>query len=253
MCESKELLVSFLYGELAAGERQAFERHLAECVSCREEVDGLRSTQRQLARWSPPAPDLGFEIIRTPAAPPLPASRPAWGGLWGLAAAAVLVLAAGAALAHVEVRYGADGLVLRTGWPQASAAAVTAAAVQTRAPAALAPAAWAQQTEALERRVRDLEASLGAQRKAVPAQSEAEDRAVLRRVSGLVAESEARQQRAMTTHLARLTQDIDARRKMDLALIDQGLMRVQSQSGAEIRQSRDLMQRMYRATAYQPK
>ncbi|MEO8520716.1 MAG: zf-HC2 domain-containing protein [Acidobacteriota bacterium] len=252
MCESKELLVSFLYDELATGERQAFERHLAECVACREEVDGLRSTQRQLGRWSPPAPDLGFEIIRTPAAP-LPASRPAWGGLWGLAAAAVLVLAAGAALAHIEVRYGADGLVLRTGWAQTPAAAVTTTAVQTPAPAALAPAAWAQQTEALERRIRDLEASLGAQAKAVPAQSDAEDRAVLRRVSALVAESEARQQRVMTTHLARLTQDIDARRKLDLALIDQGLMRVQSQSGAEIRQSRDLAQRMYRATAYQPK
>ena len=30
-------------------------------------------------------------------------------------------------------------------------------------------------------------------------------------------------------------------------------MRLQNTSGAELRQSRDLMQRMYRATAYQPK
>jgi hypothetical protein len=57
----------------------------------------------------------------------------------------------------------------------------------------------------------------------------------------------------MATRITQLTRDIDARRKVDLALIDQGLMRLQSTSGAELRQSRDLMQRMYRATAYQPK
>jgi hypothetical protein len=69
----------------------------------------------------------------------------------------------------------------------------------------------------------------------------------------MVSRSESRQSRAMTARITELTRDIDARRKIDLALIDQGLMRLQSTSGAELRQSRDLMQRMYRATAYQPK
>ncbi len=253
MCDSKELLVAFLYDEIEPDARQDFERHLTQCDECRDEVAGLRSTRRQLTRWSPPVPELGFQIIRRPAALPRPAARPAWRGLIGLAAAAVLVLAAAAALAHIEVRYGADGVVVRTGWQNTPAAVEAAAVRPADQPGAAASAASSPQTAALEQRVRQLEASLVGRGAALPASSDAEDRAVLRRVGELVAQSEARQQRTMTTHLARLTQDIDARRKMDLALIDQGLMRVQSQSGAELRQSRDLMQRMYRATAFQPK
>ncbi len=252
MCD-KELLVSFLYDELAAAERQAFEQHLAECGACRDEVAALRATQQQLARWSPPVPDLGFQVIRTPVAVPVAVAPRAWRGAWGLAAAAVLVLAAGAALANIEVRYGTDGLVIRTGWRSGPAEVRSAAVAPVVPSAATAAPDWAAQARALEVRVHQLEASLGAQGKAVPVQSDAEDRAVLRRVNEIVAQSEARQQRAVATHLARLTADIDARRKMDLALIDQGLMRVQSQSAAELRQSRDLTQRMYRATAYQPK
>src|SRR5205814_932367 len=68
-----------------------------------------------LARWSPPEPDFGFRIVRGASAPP---GRPRFrfAPAWGLAAAAVLVLAAAAAIANVEVRYGAGGLVVRTGW-----------------------------------------------------------------------------------------------------------------------------------------
>jgi hypothetical protein len=50
-----------------------------------------------------------------------------------------------------------------------------------------------------------------------------------------------------------MSQEIDARRKIDLSLIDQGFARLQNTNVAELRQSRDLMQRMYRQTAYQPK
>jgi hypothetical protein len=75
---------------------------------------------------------------------------------------------------------------------------------------------------------------------------------VIERVSQLVDESESRQQRLLAARLSQLTRDLDARRKVDLAVIDQGFIRLQNTSGAELRQSRDLMQRMYRATAYQP-
>jgi anti-sigma factor RsiW len=252
MCDSKELLISFLYDELDGAEKQAFQAHLASCADCRGEVAGLRSTQQHLARWAPPEPDLGFRVIRSPVAaaapPPL---RARLSPLWGLAAAAVLVLAAGAAIANVEVQYGAGGLVLRTGWnrPAAAGAAVTASNLAD----GVAAVDWKQQAEALEQRVRQLEASAATTPISGPAGSNAVDREVLRRVSELVDQSETRQQRAMATRITQLTRDIDARRKVDLALIDQGLMRLQSTSGAELRQSRDLMQRMYRATAYQPK
>lgn len=261
MCD-KELLVSFLYGEIDDADRRAFDAHLAQCADCREEVRGLRGAQRQMAHWSPPEPDLGFRIVRASASPaPAPVRRAAWP--WGLAAAAVLVLAAGAALANIDLRYGPDGLVVRTGWHGAPASAPPSAASPRgltgsapgtgSGPAAATPVNWEQQAQALERRVQQLEAALAGQAGAAPARADASDAALLRRVNEIVAQSESRQQRAVAAHLERLTEDINARRKMDLALIDQGLMRLQTTSGAELRQSRDLMQRMYRATAYQPK
>jgi anti-sigma factor ChrR (cupin superfamily) len=251
MCDSKELLVSFLYDELDSVERQDFQVHLASCVDCRDELAGLRATQRDLRVWAPPEPDLGFRVIRnSPAAVP-PVQRARINPLWGLAAAAVLVLAAGAAVAHIEVRYGADGLVLRTGWSQSAGAPNVVAGT---AAGAVTQVDWKQQAEALERRVRQLEASASTARPvAVSAAADPASAEVLRRVSAMIDQSETRQQRAAAQRITQLTRDIDARRKVDLALIDQGLMRLQSTNGAELRQSRDLMQRMYRATAYQPK
>lgn len=245
MCDSKELLVSFVYDELSAMERDRFRTHLASCAECREEVAGLRTTQRHLATWTPPEPDLGFRIIRNAAPVAMPRRA---GPLWGLAAAAVLVLAAGAAVANIDMRYDANGLVLRTGWHRTAAIPATSAGATAPGVTAV---DWKQQAEALERRVRQLETSLATVSAGRP--SESADAAVIQRVNQLVDESENRQQRLLAARLSQVTRDIDARRKVDLQVIDQGFMRLQSTSGAELRQSRDLMQRMYRATAYQPK
>jgi anti-sigma factor RsiW len=250
MCDSKELLVSYLYDELDSRDKETFRAHLASCADCRDEMAGLRATQGHLAAWAPPEPDLGFQIIRRASAQP-PAPRVRLNPLWGLAAAAVLVLAAGAALAHIEVRYGTDGLVLRTGWNRTTAGDTQTLAADKSAGAVL-PVDWKQHAEQLEQRLRQLETS-AAQAALVSAPSDAADAAVLRRVSELVGQSEKRQERALGVRLTQMAQDIDARRKIDLALIDQGLMRLQNTNVAELRQSRDLMQRMYRQTAYQPK
>ena len=64
MCD-KELLLGYLYDELPASDRQAFDRHLASCADCRDEVSGLRGTRTHLTSWAPPEPDLGFEIVRS--------------------------------------------------------------------------------------------------------------------------------------------------------------------------------------------
>ncbi len=118
MCDT-ELLLAYLYDELPVSDRQAFDRHLATCANCREEVTGLRGTRTHLTSWAPPEPDLGFQVVRsaTPVASP---SR--WWRVspaWGLAAAALLVVAASAAIANVEVRFGGDGVVVSTGWNRA--------------------------------------------------------------------------------------------------------------------------------------
>ncbi len=251
MCDSKELLVSYLYDELDRREKESFRTHLASCADCRDEIAGLRTTQAHLTAWAPPEPDLGFQIVRRASAHPPPAPRVRLNPLWGLAAAAVLVLAAGAALAHIEVRYGTEGLVLRTGW-NSNPSPGTSSVAGIASAGGVMPIDWKQQAESLEQRLRQLETSLQ-QTAPASARSDAADAAVLRRVSDLVGQSEKRQERAMGERLTQMAQDIDARRKIDLALIDQGLVRLQTTNGAELRQSRDLMQRMYRQTAYQPK
>jgi hypothetical protein len=239
MCDSKDLLVGFLYDELDADGRRTFELHLAACAECRDEVAGLRTTRTQLARWAPPDPDFAFTIVRrSTAAPAVPRFRlsPAW----GLAAAALLVLAAGAAIAQVEVRYGADGLVVRTGWQKG----IVTATAPSNSDARVTAADW----EALSRRLGDLEAANRRGQPVVEAGQPMSDGDVLRRVRELLVASEARQQRS----LVRAIQDLNAQRQVDLVAISQGLTRLQNTSDAEVKQYRDLILRSFRNTAFQP-
>ena len=67
----------------------------------------------------------------------------------------------------------------------------------------------------------------------------------------MLAQSETRQQRLLTTRVNEVSRDIDAKRHTDVVAVDQALMRLQNTSGAEVRQWRDIAQRMYRSTAYQ--
>jgi hypothetical protein len=211
---------------------------------------GLRATRGQIASWTPPEPDFGFRIVRgAAAAPPAPRFRIA--PAWGLAAAAVLVMAMAAAIANVEVRYGGDGLVVRTGWNRGGEAA--SAAVQVAGGSARTPVDWSAQAAALDRRLSDLETAARAgspvQMAAAPGVSDAD---VLRRVREMLGQSETRQQREYGLRMAELEREFDMKRKLDLAAIDQGMARLQSASGAEVRQYREMIQRVALA-AYQQK
>ena len=246
MCDSKELLVSFLYDELDPSAKGAFDIHLSTCAECRDELAELRTTRGQIASWTPPEPDFGFRIVRGAAAPP-PAPRFRITPAWGLAAAALLVVAVGAAIANLDVRYGRDGLVVRTGWQHAAAAPVSA----ERAGAGLTPVDWKAQAEAHDRRLQNLEQTISARSRTSAVQnasvSDMSDAEVLQRVREMLGQSEARQQRALAVRTAEITREVDAQRKLDLAAIDQGMARLQNTSGAEVKQYRDVIQRMVKA------
>jgi hypothetical protein len=237
MCDSKDLLVDFVYDELATAERREFELHLAACAECRDEVAGLRTTRAQLTRWTPPDPDFAFTIVRRSTAPQ-PAPRFRLSPVWGLAAAAVLVLAAAAAIAGIEVRYDANGLAVRTGWQNQGTAPTAAPGSDARVTAA----EW----EALTRRLGELET--GRPQPVVDTSQPLSDVEILARVRELLVASEARQQRSLT----RVIQDLNAQRQVDLVAISQGLTRLQNTSDAEVKQYRDLILRISRNTAYQP-
>ena len=64
MCEEKELLVSYLYDDLPARDRAAFEAHLRGCDACRIELKAMRAVRADLAAWAPPEPDFGFRVVR---------------------------------------------------------------------------------------------------------------------------------------------------------------------------------------------
>jgi hypothetical protein len=127
MCD-KELLVAYLYEDLSGPERAGFEAHVRECAECRDELKALGAVRVDLAEWTPPQSNLGFRVVRgaseTGHVLRMPAAA-SWRAWWtpaaGFAAAAVLVLAAASAIAHVEVHGGPDGLTVRTGWPSVAA------------------------------------------------------------------------------------------------------------------------------------
>ena len=233
MCDSKELLVSFLYDEIDPAAKRDFQKHLATCVECRGELAELGATRAQIAMWTPPDADLGFRIVREAESPkrrwfsPSPA--------WGLAAAAMLLLAIGAAVANLDVRYGSDGLVVRTGWNHATG---TAAANVT-------PVDWKAQAEQLDQRLRGLERAMAARPQSSPVQNTSASEMSDARVREIVGQSEIRQQRVVAARLTELIREVDAQRRLDLATIDQGLTRLQNSSSV----TKDLVQRLAVRTA----
>ena len=212
MCD-KELLLGYLYDELPASDRQAFDRHLASCADCREEVSGLRGTRTHLTSWAPPEPDLGFEIVRS--ARPAPARWRRMSPAWGLAAAAVLTLAAAAAIANIDIRVGGDGVVVQTGWNRPVTGAPTQIAAQ---PTAITATELGALQQRLEARVKDLESQLAAPRAAAPvaANTGRMSEADLKFVRQLVSDSEQRQQSELALRILQVNRDTEAARRADV-------------------------------------
>jgi anti-sigma factor RsiW len=227
MCD-KELLIDYLYGELATSEQEAIDRHLASCADCRDEVTGLRGARTHLQAWAPPEPELGFQMVRG-IGRSVTMSRHRWGlsPAWGLAAAAMIVGAVSAAIAHVEVTAGTNGITVRTGWNRTVAPAATAAAVDATASAAL---------QRMEARVRDLEAKLATDATTLtptslttgaPVNSRTSDADLLRTVRRLIEQSEQRQQATFANQVFQVNRDLEVARRTDLDRLGRRVEQIQ--------------------------
>ena len=284
-CDSEQL-ISYLYDDLAAPDRAAFERHLRECAACQEELAAFRGLRSTLSTWTPPQPELAFEIVdhRTPrshppahapapahAHAPAPAHAPAhahshshvasWRAWWtpaaGLAAAAVLVLAAASAVAHVEFHYGTDGWSVRTGWNTPATPVQAASTVRASAPsdAQKFDAAFAE----VERRIRTLESASRAAGAPSPVRPVSQiipsnrlsDTEMLARVRDLLAQSESRQQRELALRIAQVLRDVDAQRTADLARIQQGLGKIDAMTTADAAAHREIANYLITSTRQQ--
>ena len=233
MCENKELLIGYVYDELTVEQRSTFAAHLHSCSDCRHEVAGLEATRGHLAAWAPPAPDLGFQIVRhaVEQRPQVLPFRSRWMPAMGLAAAAVLVLAAASAIANLEVRYGNDGLVVRTGWARSeSPSAPTTAQGPSASPVSLTNAS--ADFALVEQRLRALESAITAQ----PATSAARmsDTEMLRQVRAIVRDAESRQDGAVAQRMLQVWQDFERIRRADMAMLQQGTAQYQGVTNAEL-------------------
>jgi hypothetical protein len=249
MCEN-ELVVAYLYDDLSAADRATFESHLRECAECRDELKELRSVRADLATWTLPQSDLGFRVVRGASdtghvlRTPVPSWRAWWTPAAGLAAAAVLVLAAASSVAHVEVHRGPDGVTVRTGWAS-SVPQAAGAASDTRGdirPVALSPADTVA-LAAIERRLNALESSSSGEagpRNASTLSARASDAELIKRMRDLLAQSETRQQGELALRISQVLHDVDAQRAADLARIQQGLGRIDATVTAEAAAHRDL-------------
>jgi hypothetical protein len=201
-CEDKETLVAYLYGEVDSDMRREVERHLRTCVACTRETEGLQEARQDLQLWMPPEPALGFSITQRSVPQPAPVLTSArWAALhslpaWAQIAAAVLVFAAAASIANVQVSSSADGFVVTTGWmrPADPVAAMPAPLASNEE--------WRRELVALEQTLRSemtAQQAIRAAVTAVPADAggNADSAAVLRRVQSMIAASEERQQQEM--------------------------------------------------------
>jgi len=253
MCEEKEQLVGYLYDDLSDADRAAFEAHLRGCADCRGELKALRGVRADLAQWAPPEPDFGFRVVRggrdaaatdmRTIAPPVQSWRAWWTPAAGLAAAAVLVLAAAASLAHIEVHRGPDGITVRTGWNSSAPAATSVAGGNAGRDIRLSPVSDAGFIAEIERRLNALEAASrdsGVRNASSLSARSSSDTEIIRRVRDLLAQSEQKQQGELALRIADVIRDVEAQRLADLGRIRKGLSNIEDTVTAEAAAHREL-------------
>lgn len=254
MCD-KDDLVSYLYDDLDGPARLAFERHLRDCVDCRDELTAMRAVRADLLTWSPPEPDFAFRIVNEPraaqAANVLRPTVPAWRAWFipaaGFAAAAVLVLAAAAGLARIEITSGPDGWTVRTGAPSPSPIATAGIGGYRAHDVNLGVKGPARDDEvwaSIERRISALESAShdgAAVRSASASAARSTDAELLKVVRDLLDQSERRQKGEYAARLAQLMRDVDLKRTADLNNLRVGIRNIDQNVTEEAATHRELM------------
>lgn len=271
-CGDEESLVAYLYDECEPLQRERITAHVATCVACALELEGLTGARRSLASWGPPDAALGFRVTSTsvtglepssdgsaeyaiqPAAMAEPGDagrvlRPArwWQRplpAWGQAAAAALIFAAGMSVGSARQPQDSSEVPVST---------LSAPALQTETsrPASLreAPAGGRTELARIESDLRaEIEAVAAVARQAsaeaarlasAPRQTVDED-ALVERVQALVQESE-RRQRGELVLVAEAVANLDAQRRFDMAGVQRTVEGLRGLTVTEVKQNRDAL------------
>jgi hypothetical protein len=250
-CGDPGALVSYLYNDGSPEELAAIAAHVQECAACTTELASLGDTRELLSTWSPPQTELGLTLSASdalPVAAVLPAAGapaavvttdvPWWRQstpVWMQAVAATMVFAAGMAIGSA---------------PRLEAPAPSLSAVKPVQPASGQGQATASNGEsisrgelaALEERLRAELARLSPATPAQPAQTAArtDDEALIKRVRALLSESEERQRGELALRTAQVLRDMEIQRKVDMATVQQDILKVQGITGAELKRQGEL-------------
>lgn len=275
VCGEQETLLGYLYGELPPAERRMFARHLQQCGTCREALDGFGRVREGLGAWV--APEIALDIDVAAAVGPRAATtaeaergvsgdrgasapQAAWIP-WARAAAIVLLAGAGMAVANVHVTISTGAVTLSTGW-LAPSPATSGAASLPRSSAVVPPVGeasvddeWRAALSRLESSLRDELAAVRSATPAAPVERIGTPVAApvsLDRVQTLIAESEQRQQRELALRLTQFGRDVDQQRRTDLVRINQGFGQFEGRTGAEIARQRQMLDYIMRVSAPPP-
>jgi len=202
----------------------------------------LGDARAELGLWVPPDVELDFTIVKKSQLPASNVLRPArwWNTVpaWAQAAAAILVLAAGAAIANVQVKSGPDGFIVTTGWMAAPALSAPA----DREAAGRDVEGWQPALVALEQQLRNEIRTARPQETRAPGPI---DEATISRVRQLIAESEQRHERALATRFVEFTRDLNMQRRADL----QNIGRVVGSYDGELMRQRQMINNVIRVSA----
>jgi len=233
------VLIAYLYDDIDAADRVAFETHVTICQPCRGELAELRSVRTTLGQWAPPEP-ARTSFVNFESRTPNPQSR--WHSIpvWAQAAAAMLVLGASASIANLDVRYDRSGLNVRTGWSKPAPAAPTPPVQGEQS----AEAPWRAELSALQNQLRSeirqtSQASAVSAASATPAGATMPDAEFRRRARVLLDESEKRQQNELALRLVQFQNDMSAQRQADLTKINQNIGYIQRDTYGELLKQRE--------------
>ena len=249
-----ETIVSYVYGEMEAEDRAAFDRHLAACAPCRAELSDLHDVRQELSRWAPPEPSsylplsLPLDRAAASAAPVRARAVP----VWAQAIAATVLIGASLGIANFDVSYSAaHGLSVRTGWRHETAAInpQPAAAVAPVAATSGAPAPWSSDLAAL---AAELRSAIDARPVTATPVAAGSDDAVMRRVRQMLQDSERRQQSELALRMAEAVRELQQQRQADLVKIDRTLGLMQSRTGFEVMRTQRQMNSLAQQVSQRP-
>ncbi len=255
-CDDKEMFVAYLYDEIDIDGRREVERHMRTCGACAREAEVLQGVREDLASWQPPEPDLGFVIMQKPATV-LRSGR--WARLgsvpaWAQAAAAVLVLGVGAAVANLQIRYDNEGVTVRTGWMAPAAADHQPPRRAVSQNVSSRDESWRLNCRrsksgcaAISRRRSDAQAARPLAVRA--SETNIDPAALMRRVEALVNASEQRQRDEIGLRLTQAQRDWSMQRRADMDRIDQRVGSLQGRTLMNAAGQQEMMNLLRRVSA----